>query len=71
MTWVAKAKSLALLAQPSWSNTDDQIRVASILCSERVFFSAQYFDEIDLVMKHPSTSSCLVNTLDNFFDFIK
>jgi hypothetical protein len=22
-------------------------------------------------MKHPSTSSCLINTLENFFDFIK
>ena len=71
MTWVAKMeKPNTILIEAAWLDVNEQADVASILCSQRNFFSTHYFNTIKEVLKTTTTCKCIVNTLDNFFDFI-
>jgi hypothetical protein len=38
---------------------------------QKDFYSAEYFNVIDDVFSIKETSLCLVNTIENFFDFIE
>jgi hypothetical protein len=71
MTWVAiMNKPSSILVEAAWLDNNKQIDVSTILCQQRDFFSAHYFNEMRRIIKSNTTCRCIVNTLENFFDFI-
>jgi hypothetical protein len=52
-------------------HNDNAVYVAQTLVAQKRLYSAGYFKVVEEVFKLPTTSTCLINTIDNFFDFIK
>lgn len=71
MNWVAHLENPAqVLIEAAWLNTDEQIEVSTMLCCQRKFFSASYFETIKEIMQKSYTCKLLFNTLENCFDFV-
>jgi hypothetical protein len=62
---------LSIIISPSWIYHDNANIVAEVLTQQKHLYSSDFFDTVEDVFKLSTTSNCLVNTIENFFDLIK
>lgn len=71
MNWLHHiAEPAGVLIDSEWLYHDKACIVAQVLIYQKDFYSAEFFDVVEDVFKTQTTSSCLANTIENFFDLI-